>query len=138
MNFLKELLLLLIVTLFFFFTDKNRCGKGDHILFAHHFMSTFFRLWWLSNNLYMLLFFSVGPVVHLLFNFANHSKCILTQLHNNGCHKPENHIFADIFDKLGFKKLDWWDKIGHYIFTITVWLIAVYKIVNRRKLKLDL
>ena len=85
----------------------------------------------------MLLLFSVGTVVFLMFGFAKHGKYIMTQLHNKECNKPESHFFDDIFDKLGLKNKDWWDKIGHTIFMGTVWLIAVYKIVNRKKLKLD-
>ena len=84
----------------------------------------------------MLLFFSIGPVVFLMFHVANHNGCILTELHNKACGKPKNHIFDDIFNKIGLKKNHWWEKIGDKIFIFTVWLVAVYKIVNRRKLKL--
>jgi hypothetical protein len=73
-----------------------------------------------------------------MFNLANHNKCILTELHNNECGKPDDLFFDDIFNRLGLKNYDWWGGFGHTIFMTTVWLIAMYKIVNRRKLKLDL
>ena len=138
MKLLKELLLLLAVGCFFFIIDKNRCGKADTLLFVHHVICSFSRFWWLSNNLYMLLFFAVSPMIYYMFRLSNQNRCFITLMHNKECVKPADLKFNDVFGVIGLNKMDWWENYGYKIFLLTSWLFVMYKITNRRKWKLDM
>ena len=128
MKLYKELALLTALSFIFFLLDKNRCGKGDLLLFVHQFTSTFFRFWWLSNNIYLLLCYSVAPIIYVVVHALNHHRCFLTVMHNKMCGRSPRTTFNDVFGMVGLNDCDWWQKYGVHAFLIVTWGIVLYKI----------
>ena len=128
MQLYTELLLLAVLSFVFFLLDKNRCNKGNLLLYVHQLTNTFFRFWWLSNNVYLLLCYSVAPLIYLGFRELNHHLCFLTVMHNKMCGRPSRAMFNDVFGMIGLNEYDWWKKYGIHAFLVVTWIIVLYKI----------
>ena len=137
MKLLYELLALLVLSSFFFYIDRNRCSQGNGILFAHHIIATFFRFWWLSNNLVLLVVFAITPFFYLPIRMFNGNKCFLTQMHNKACGNPVNLKFDDIFNKIGLSTCDWWINVGDKVMVVVVWIIVMIKLIQNHGLKYE-
>ena len=131
MKLLYEVVALFLVSSFFFLIDRNRCGKGNLILFVHHFVATFFRFWWLSSNVYMLVVFAIAPFVYFTVRTMNGDKCPLTIMHNEACGRPYHTKFDDFFHKIGVSKYDWWIKYGDKIMVVLLWIFVIYKLSRK-------
>ena len=133
MELLYELFALFLLSSIFFAVDGNRCDNGNLILFVHHFIATFFRFWWLSNNIYMLFLFAVAHFIYISVRMMNGNKCPLTKMHNEECGRPYDTKFDDLFNKIGLSKYDWWITYGDKIMVVVLWIFVVYKLYQKQR-----
>jgi hypothetical protein len=123
------ILLLITASLISFYFDRNRCQKGNAILYFHHFINIFANFGWLSNDRIILITYLLAPIIVLIHWNTNNNKCILTQMHNEICHQHEDKAFDDIFNLLQIKKHNWWNHWGHYVYLGICFAVALYKII---------
>jgi len=127
MDLVQEFLIFFYISLLSFAVDKNKCGKGNLILFLHHFVNIFANFGWLATNKLLLQIYIFVPVIVVAHWLMNGNKCVLTQVYNNICDTPDQK-FNDIFDEMGLKKHDWWKNYGHIVFLIFGYSIALNKL----------
>ena len=136
MKVLYDAIALLLSATFFYTTDKNRCGKGNGLIFLHHIISNFVTFAWLSYNQYTLLLFLFVSVLIFISWIFNGGKCKITNITNKLCAKPENALFYDFWDLIGIKRYKLWRNIGLPLYSALTWAVALYKLLNRKALKL--
>jgi hypothetical protein len=62
--------------------------------------------------------------------YLNNNTCKITADMNKICGWGENTYFNDMFNMLGFKKYENWDKIYHNVFIGLGISIAIYKLTH--------
>ena len=128
-----EILFFLILSTLSYIFDNQKCNNGNIILWSHHSLNIFANFGWLSNNKYILLIYLFAPIITIIHWLTNNNKCFLTEMHNSIC-KNDNKMFNDLFNIIGLKKLEWWNKWGHYLYLIIAWFITIHKVNNIYKI----
>jgi hypothetical protein len=108
--------------------DYNRIHALDGLLFAHNLISAFGNLGWLSANPTTLTVYLMGLLLMVTSWALNGNLCFLTEWHNLACGRPRHHVYNDIFNMIGLKRIKAWNLWGHYLFACATFAYAAYKL----------
>jgi len=138
-NFLFNCIIFLYLSLIFTAIDiekvSSSCIKKVQnklqvvmIIFGHHIIATILNFGFFSNNKLFLSLFCLGHIIVICHWIFNKNKCFITQNLNNLCDFPQERLFPEFFGLIGFKKHNWWNNWGNYLYYVIVFLIGIYKI----------
>jgi hypothetical protein len=113
------------------YTTSPKPIKIVCLLLLHHIINVFVNFGWLLYSPILLVLYIISIPVMYVHWYLNNNTCKVTTQMNNMCGWSENTYFNDIFNILGFKKYENWDKIYHNVFIGIGISIAIYKLINR-------
>jgi len=109
-----------------FYIDRHR-GCNDVKLFIHHCLSIFLHFGWLSSDPLILKLYLMVPLITMVHWLLNRNRCMATEQYNIECNLPKDEPFNDIINLVGLKRYSWWNNVGHYVYLILAFMIAVFK-----------
>lgn len=110
-------------------TSPNRT-KIISLLILHHIINVFVNFGWLFYSPILLVLYIISIPVMYIHWYLNNNTCKVTTDMNKMCGWDEHTYFNDIFNILGFKKYENWDKIYHNVFIGLGISIAIYKLIH--------
>lgn len=113
------------------YTTSPRRIKIIGLILLHHIINIFVNFGWLFYSPILLILYIISIPVMYIHWYLNNNKCKVTSQMNNMCSWDEHTYFNDIFNMLGFKKYENWDKIYHNVFIGIGLSIAIYKLIYR-------
>jgi hypothetical protein len=123
-------IIIVIYASFLYVLDKNRCKTMDGVLYIHNLISAFGNLGWLSCDMVTLMVYIFTLLMMVILWMVNHNLCFLTEWHNRLCGRPRSSLYFDIFYIVGLKKYKFWNDWGHYVFAVSTFAYAVYKLYS--------
>ena len=118
---------LILVSAISFYIDKHR-GCNDIELFIHHLSNVFLHFGWLSSDPVILKLYLIAPVVTMAHWIANNNRCMVTEQYNIACNLPKETPFNDLINLVGLKKYKCWNNVGHYLYLILAFFIALIRL----------
>jgi hypothetical protein len=127
-----ELKILLLLSLLSFFADVSsgatayykKCFKNPKfysVLYAHHIITTFTYLGWMSSNVYVLIYYIVSNIMIYVHWNCYSNKCFITEYIQKEC--ESDAPFRDLYYFLGLKNQ--MENICGFFMILTV--IKLYK-----------
>ena len=110
------------------YTTSSRSIKIIILLLLHHIVNVFVNFGWLFYSPILLMLYIISIPSMYIHWYLNNNTCKITNDMNKMCGWADNTYFNDIFNILGFKKYENWDKIYHNVFIGLGISIAIYKL----------
>ena len=133
-NFLLILSMIILIFLYdIFYDDANQCilkntkNKISIILITllHQVISVFATFGWIFKSKYILKIYVLVNIIIFLHWRTNKDRCAISQQYNKLCNYKDCKKFNDIFNMIGFRKYDVFDKIIYPFYIVLTFSLAV-------------